>query len=232
MIGELFHALFRAFGDVFLPEVRRYLAWSVALGAALFAGLLALAAAALATTRVLDSSWLEWILDALGGFAALALAALLFPAILGLASSCFLEAVAEKIERHHYRAPGPVRGTGLGEAVWVGLRFFLLLAGVNVLALPFYLLLIWLPPLGVLLYAALNGFLLGREYFELVALRHLEPDAARTMWRHHRRRIWLAGSALAAIAAIPALNLVMPLIAAAFMVHIYQDIRAQGGPRK
>ncbi|MFN0043355.1 MAG: EI24 domain-containing protein [Alphaproteobacteria bacterium] len=232
MIGELLHALIRAFGDIFLPEVRRYLACSFALGAALFAGLLALAAAAFATTRVLESSWFEWILDALGGFAALALAVLLFPAILGLASSCFLEAAAEKIERHHYRAPGPVRGMGLGEAVWVGFRFFLLLAGVNVLALPFYLLLIWLPPLNVLLYAVLNGFLLGREYFEFVALRHLEPDAARALWRRHRRRLWLAGSTLAAIAMIPALNLLMPLIATAFMVHIYQDIRGQGGSQK
>ena len=40
------------------------------------------------------------------------------------------------------------------------------------------LLLIWLPPINLFIFYGLNGYLLSREYFELVALRHLDATSA------------------------------------------------------
>jgi uncharacterized protein involved in cysteine biosynthesis len=90
------------------------------------------------------------------------------------------------------------------------------LVGVNLLALPLYL----VPGLNVVVFYAMNAYLLGREYFELVALRRLDPRTARGLRRAHRLRFFIAGLLMAALFTIPVVNLVASLIAAAFMVHL------------
>jgi len=66
---------------------------------------------------------------------------------------------------------------------------------------------------------AINAYLLGREYFELVVLRHLAPVKARQLWRAHRLQLFVAGLLIAGLLTVPLLNLAAPLLAAAFMVH-------------
>ena len=218
--------LIRALGDAFQPAVARYLIWSLVIAGAVFFVLLSAAGYAIATTRVMETPWLEWLVDALGGMAALMAAWLIFPAGLGLISGFFLEAVAAAVEARHYRDPGPARDPSLGEILAVAARFGLLIVAVNLAALPLYAVVMWLPPLNLALYTALNGYLLGREYFELVSLRHRDPAETRAAWRQHRNRLWFAGVLVAALSAIPFAGLLMPLVATAFMVHIYQALRA------
>jgi CysZ protein len=91
---------------------------------------------------------------------------------------------------------------------------------VNLIALPFYL----LPGINLALFWIVNGYLLGREYFELVALRHLDVAAARALRRRHALRIFIAGIVIAAFATVPFLNLLSPLFATAFMVHTSKRI--------
>jgi CysZ protein len=220
--------LLRAVGDAFRPPLLRFLWWSLGLttlaAGLLIAGLWIL----LIETRVLETAWLETIADVLGGAAVVVLAVLLFPALLGLVSSVFLEDAANALERAVYPdAPKP-RDVPLGESLAVALRFTGVLVGANLLALPVYLALAWLPPLNMALYVALNGYLLGREYYELVALRHHDAAALRAGFRALRARLFWAGVPLAILSLIPLLNLTSPLIATAFMVHLY---RRFGGGR-
>ena len=70
----------------------------------------------------------------------------------------------------------------------------------------------------------MNGYLLGREYFELVSLRHLDVEAARRLQKRFRFRIFMAGLVIAAFATVPILNLFAPLFATAFMVHTSKRI--------
>ncbi|HEX3500575.1 MAG TPA: EI24 domain-containing protein, partial [Stellaceae bacterium] len=92
----------------------------------------------------------------------------------------------------------------------------------NLLALPAYLL---LPGLNLVLFYALNGWLLGREYFELVALRRLDAGEVRLLWRAHRLRLVAGGAAIAFLLTLPLVNLAAPLIAALFMLHLVERLR-------
>ena len=75
------------------------------------------------------------------------------------------------------------------------------------------------PPLAPFVFWLVNGFLLGREYFALVARRRLGPEAAAELGRRHAGRIWLAGTAMAVPLSVPVLNLVVPILGVAVFTH-------------
>jgi len=83
--------------------------------------------------------------------------------------------------------------------------------------------------LGAVLYYLVNGYLFGREYFELVSHRRIAPPVAKNLRRSKRGTVMLLGCAAAFGMTIPFLNLVTPIIAAAAMVHVFMKI-AQNTP--
>ena len=128
----------------------------------------------------------------------------------------FLEEVAEAVEAEHYPELAPVAGPGLSAQIGDGLRFFALVVAVNLAALVVYLL---LPPLAPFVFWLVNGFLLGREYFQLVAMRRLGPEGAARLRRANAGRIWLAGTAMAVPLSVPVLNLLVPILGVAVFTH-------------
>ena len=109
-------------------------------------------------------------------------------------------------------------------AVGMSLRFFFVILAVNLLAL--FLLLI--PGVNLIAFYVGNGYLLGREYFEMVAMRHLPPEAARSLRKANRVTVLLCGFVIAGLASVPILNLTTPLFATAFMVHMFKQLRRGG----
>ena len=91
----------------------------------------------------------------------------------------------------------------------------------NLLALPAYLL---LPGINLFLFLALNGYLLGREYFEVVALRRLDAAATRAARNRFGLRVFLGGVVIATLFALPLVNLVAPVVATAFMLHLFEAL--------
>jgi len=83
-------------------------------------------------------------------------------------------------------------------------------------------------PLMPLITWALNGYLLGREFFTLVAARHLGRAAAHAMRQHFALQVWLAGALMAAPLAFPLVNLLVPVLGVATFTHVYH--RLQGHP--
>ncbi|MEM1383610.1 MAG: EI24 domain-containing protein [Pseudomonadota bacterium] len=136
----------------------------------------------------------------------------------------FLETVAEAVERRHY--PGIVARTQRGwrETIGETLLFALALMAINIAALAVYLL---AGPLAPLLFYALNGYLLGREYFMTVAARHLPMAEARRLRRRFRWRVWLAGTVMAVPLTVPVLNLVIPVLGVATFTHQFHRLRAR-----
>ena len=104
------------------------------------------------------------------------------------------------------------------------MRFALSVIGLNLLCLPLYLILMFVPPFNLVLYYLLNGYLVSREYFELVALRRMGPAAALQMRRQSRGRILMAGILLTFLLTIPIINFLTPVIATAFMVHVFHGL--------
>ena len=87
-----------------------------------------------------------------------------------------------------------------------------------------------LGPLIPFVFYAVNGYLLGREYFELVAMRRLDPDAARRLRRAHRGELFVAGVVMAFLLTLPVVNLLAPVVITAAMVHLFEGWRKDLGP--
>jgi CysZ protein len=159
--------------------------------------------------------------SSLGVGSVLVLSWLLFPALVTMIMGFFLERVAAAVEALDYPGRGPPRRQSIREAVVIGFRLMLLSIALNLLALPIYLL---IPGLNVFVFLGLNGFLFGREYFELVALRRLDIEGVRMVRRRFGGRIFIAGVIIAGLFALPFINLVAPVIATAFMIHVFQRL--------
>ncbi len=178
------------------------------------------------------TGWLDTLAEFATGIGVVVLAWLMFPAAIGLTIGLFLEEVADAVEDRHYPGLPRPRIQSIAEAIGGGLKFALVALALNLAALPFYLLLIWVPFLSPALFYSLNGYLLGREYFEAVALRRLDARQTRALRRARSGRVFLAGVIIAFLLTVPFVNLVAPVIATAFMVHLFQGMtggRMTGG---
>ena len=129
--------------------------------------------------------------------------------------------MAAAVEARHYPHLPPVPRLPLGESLKDAVNFLGLLIAVNVVALFFYAL---AGPFVPLLFWALNGLLLGREYFTLTALRHLSPADAKRLYRANRATVWVAGTLMAAPLSIPLLNLLVPIFGVATFTHIFHRL--------
>ena len=169
-----------------------------------------------------------WLVQALGFAGILVASFFLFPAITGLLISFLLDEIAAAVEARHYpNLPGP-RAQPLAEALGGALGFAATTILANLIALPFFLLLTFVPPLNLFVFYGLNGYLLGREYFELVAVRRLDAASARRMRKQFRGRVLLAGVVIAFLLTLPVVNLVTPIVATGFMVHVFEKLRQHG----
>jgi uncharacterized protein involved in cysteine biosynthesis len=218
-------AFFRAVGALSEPPMRRVVALSFALAVLTFALLWLTIAAILYHAAFFDSRLLNWLVNLLGGLAVLGLTWLFFPAAVTLIMSFYLERVAAAVEAVDYPGRGPPRPQPVGEIVSITLRLTLLTLLLNLLVLPVYLL---VPGINLFLFLALNGYLFGRGYFEVVALRRLDMGAARRVRSRFAGRIFLGGVVIAGLFALPLVNLVAPVIATAFMLHIFEALPRPG----
>ena len=133
----------------------------------------------------------------------------------------FLEDVAAAVEQRHYPDLPPVPRLPWSDAVADSLGFFGVMVAVNAVALVLYFV---VGPFAPLLFWAVNGFLLGREYFTLVAMRRLGRQGARAARARHAPTIWLAGTLMAAPLSVPLVNLFVPVLGAATFTHLFHRL--------
>lgn len=170
--------------------------------------------------------WLDTALD-VGALLVVVVAGLwFFPAISTIIVGFFLERVAEAVEARHYPQLAPARQVGILESLSTALRFVGASVGLNLLALPLY----FVPMVNLGVFFLLNGYLLGREYFELVAARRLSPRPMAETRLRNRGRLLLAGMLGAALMSLPVLNLAAPVLLTAWMVHVLQSL--PGGEKR
>ena len=218
-------ALIRTFLQLTDPPVRRVILLSILATAVGFAGLAVGVTALLHVFHLTGITWLDWGVDALGAFGVIFLSFLLFPSLLPVVSSLFLDDVVVAVEARHYPHRASVSAQPMGEMLLVALRFLAVSVLLNLLLLPLYL----LPGANMVLFLVLNGVLLGRQYYEQVAGRHLGPAALAALRKHHRGRLFLAGVVIAGLTVIPVINLLVPVVATAFMVHIFHRLPVFAG---
>ena len=214
-------AFMRAVADLSAPALRRVVAFGLLIAIACFAVLWTAIALALGQTTFFAWRPLDWLADLLGAVAVLVLSWLLFPAVVTIVMGFFVERIAAAVEARNYPGIGPPRHASITETTVTTLRLMGLTILLNLLVLPVYL---FVPGLNFFVFFGLNGYLFGREYFEVVALRRLAPNAARMMRRRFAGRVFLAGAAIAGLFAVPLVNLVAPVVATAFMLHFFEGL--------
>jgi CysZ protein len=150
----------------------------------------------------------------------------LMPAVTALVASFFADDIAVEVERSHY--PSEPLGTPLplARALIEGGKTALLAVLVYLVALPFLL----FAGFGVVIFFLATAFLLGREYFELAAMRFQPPAEARRLRKLHRSTVFLGGMVIAAFVSIPLVNLATPLFGMAFMVHMHKRLARPAAP--
>ncbi|MBX2832358.1 MAG: EI24 domain-containing protein [Rhodospirillales bacterium] len=162
-----------------------------------------------------DGGWLESLVDGVLGIGLTLLVLLMFPAATVLISSLMLDQIADAVEDKHYPTLPDTRPQPISEALINGLKFALTALGLNILILPLLL----AGPLYVIAFYTMNGYLLSREYFELVAARRYDARTVEAIRKSRQKKLWVAGVGLTFLMTIPFVNLVAPIIATAFMVH-------------
>ena len=165
-----------------------------------------------------------WIGDLLGWgslFFMVFLSVFLMVPVASAITSLFLDDVAQAVEDMHYPHLPPVPRLGWGEQICDTVGFLGVLIGANILALILYAMLPFLAPF---IFYGLNGFLLGREYFQIAAMRREGRARAKALRKAHLPEIWLAGCLMAVPLSIPLLNLAVPILGAATFTHLYHRL--------
>lgn len=226
IIGDFFRAL----GQLGDPRFRRVLALGIGLSLLLligaYAGLVGLLQLLLPSSQI-ELPWIGVIgtLPDLASWASaplmLLLSVFLMVPVASAFTGMFLEDVAGAVEAKHYPhlppAPAIPFLTGLRET----LSFLGLVIVVNLLALIAYF---FAGPFAPFLFFGVNGFLLGREYFTLAAMRRMDRMDAKALWRKHSLQIWIAGMLMAVPLSLPLINLLVPVLGAATFTHIFHRL--------
>lgn len=226
MILRAFLLALRQVGD---PAFRRVMMLGVALSLALlvavYAGFLALIQTLVPETVEIPLVGPVAGLDTLVSWGSalfmIVLSAFLMMPVAAAFSGLFIEDVVRAVEARHYPHLPPVPRLSFADTAIDAVNFFGLLVAVNVGA---FVLVPFVGPLAPVLFWAVNGALIGREYFTLVAMRRLGRDGARALRKRHRLRVWLAGTLMAAPLSVPLVNLVIPVLGAATFTHLVQAL--------
>lgn len=163
---------------------------------------------------------IAWLLSILAGFGIVIGSVMLMPAVTAFVASFFADEIAEQVERSDYPAEPPGKALPLGHAIVQGGKTALLALAVYVCALPLLL----IGGLGAVLFFLATAWLLGREYFELAAMRFRPSAEAKALRRQHAGSVFIGGMLVALFVSIPVVNLATPLFATAFMVHMHKRL--------
>ena len=172
------------------------------------------------------AGWLGFVTALVFGLGLAIGLALLVAPVTALIAALFLDDVAEIVEAADYPQDPPGQPLPAMRALWLSLKFFAVVILANLVAL----VLLLVPGVNIAAFFLVNGYLLGREFFEFAALRFRSEEDARALRRRHAGTVFMAGLVIAAFLAVPLLNLLTPLFAAAMMVHLHKALSARSAP--
>ncbi len=167
---------------------------------------------------------LSWLVSIAAGFGVVVGGIFLMPAITSLIAGVFVDDVADLVEREYYPAEEPGMALPITLATIEGVKIALLTLLVYLVALPF----VFVAGAGFLVFFIATAWLLGKQYFELAAMRFRPPAEAKLMRKDNAATVFTAGALIAAFVSIPVVNLATPLFGMALMVHMHKRL---SGPR-
>ncbi len=225
----IIQSFLQALGQIGDPRFRKVLLLGVGLTFALlvaaYAGFLWLINVLVgeqATLPILgEVTWLNDLLSVSSFLLMMVLSVFLMVPVASAITSMFLDEVAQAVEDRHYPGLPPAQRIPFGDALRDTLSFLGVLIVANLLALILYAV---FSPFALFIFWGMNGFLLGREYFTLAAMRRLGREGARKLRAKHSLTIWVAGILMAVPLSVPLVNLLIPILGAATFTHLYHGL--------
>ncbi len=225
----IFTDFFKAIGQLPDPRFRRVLLLGVGLTIALLVGsyaailwvIQALTGEGVTIPGVGEVQWLSDLLSWGSLGIMIVMSIFLMVPVASAITSLFLDDVAHAVEDKHYPHLAPVRRLPFFDGLKDTVNFLGVLIGANLLAFFAYAL---LPFLAIPIFYALNGFLLGREYFQIAAMRRLGREGAKDLRKAHAGTVWFAGCLMVVPLSIPLINLVVPILGAATFTHLFHRL--------
>ncbi len=186
-------------------------------------GINQLLSSAWAANLIGDQSWLGALINIGGVLFTIALSIWLMVPVTSAIIALFLDEVAQAVEARHYPHLPKQTATKLQDQILVGIRFLgiLLLANIGALILSMIV-----PLLAPFVFWATNGYLMGREYFQMAAMRRMPRAQAQELFQRHQGSIWTAGILIAIPMSIPLVGLFIPILGAATFTHQFERLRA------
>jgi CysZ protein len=166
---------------------------------------------------------LAWILSLAASFGIIAGSIFLMPAVTAIVGSFYADRIGDEVEREHYPADPPGKALPLPVALWEGLKTALLAVVIYLCAVP----LILFAGFGAVIFFLATAYILGREYFELAAMRFRSPAEAKLLRKRNATMVFIGGLLIAAFVSVPIVNLATPLFAMAVMVHLHKRASAK-----
>lgn len=224
-MGRIISAYFKGFGQLSDLMTRSVVWTSIGWSVAIFIGLFVALVVTLKATTFIAVGFLESLFDFVTIAGAPVLTWFLFPPVVTAVGSLMLDRVVEAVEQRHYPDLPVAPGLSLAESIGPALKLLVVTVGYNLLCLP----LLFFPPLFLVVYWCMNGYLLSREYFELVSLRRISKADSLALRARWKTPLFIAGVGFAFMLTVPFLNILAPVIATAAMVHLFESWRKRDG---
>ncbi|MTI44631.1 CysZ protein [Roseibium hamelinense] len=164
--------------------------------------------------------WLDTVISVLTGVGAIVGLSFLIAPVSALFAGLFQDDIADIVEQGDYPQDRPGHALPFAQSIFLTLKF----TGVVILGNLFALVLLLVPGVNLVAFFLVNGYLLGREFFEFAAMRFMPPEDAKKLRRARGGTVFMAGLIIAAVLAVPILNLVTPIFATIFMMHLYKRL--------
>ncbi|MCK0139734.1 EI24 domain-containing protein [Aliiroseovarius sp. F47248L] len=168
-----------------------------------------------------EVSWVDGLAWWASFLLMIVLSVVLMVPVAGAFTGIFLDDVADAVEARYYPELPPAPEVPLVETTRDSLGFLGVIVGVNLIAL---ILFFFVGPLAPILFWVVNGYLLGREYFQLAAMRRVGRAEANRLRSGNNLQIWLAGTLMAIPLSIPLVNLLIPILGAATFTHLFHRV--------
>lgn len=167
----------------------------------------------------IEIKWLDTLISGIIGLLTTISGWFMLPAVVVLIAGMFQEIAISRVEKLSYPNLQRHDKPKFWPDALHDIKFTLWALVLNILVLPLHFIVI-----GFFISIGLNSYLTGREFFEMAAGYHIGKPRAHKLIRNNRRAVYGGGFIVTLMAAVPLLNLFVPIVAVVWMVHVYHQI--------
>lgn len=216
----MIRAAFKALQDLLSPEFRGILFKALGLTLLLFLAVFVAVQILLNSLSLFSWDWVENLIAVIAGLGLLVVFFFLAAPVTAMFAGLFLDRVAGFVERRHYPRDPPGVDLPMLQAVTTALQFAVIILLVNLAILPAIFF-----GIGAIGLIVANAYLLSREYFEMAAMRYMDKEDAKEFRRMNSPQVFVSGFVPALLALVPIVNLVVPLFATSYFMHLLKSMR-------